>query len=880
MESALRKATIDVRLISLMKHLPLFFLIATSSFQLGCNNTENFPTEIILAEGWLFRESDSSDWFPASVPGTVHTDLYNNNLINDPFLGNNETDLQWIEDKDWEYKTTFTVDRELMGNDAVELEFDGLDTYADVYLNEQLILKADNMFRAWQVACKKFLREGENELRIHFHSPITKGQKKLNASPHLIPTSNEPKPVGYQTSIHTRKAQYHYGWDWGPRLVTSGIWRPINLRGWSGAKIRNVFYQLEKLTETSAHYSAHLEIEAVKEMQIDVHIAANSKPMREVSQQTKVAKGINFLSVSFNLDDPELWWPNGFGEQNLYQIKAKISSKGKILDSKEERIGVRKIELERKQDDVGTSFSFRVNGIPIFMKGANYIPPDFFNPRATNSYKDIIKAAKNAHMNMLRVWGGGVYENDEFYRLCDENGLLIWQDFMFACCMVPGKKDHLENIRLEAEQNVKRLRNRPSVALWCGNNENLTGWSEWDWKKLYNHSDNDSVTIWETYENLFYNILPTIVETFDPGKPYWPSSPSAEKNELQNRFSGDQHEWGVWFGQLPLSQYEANAGRFISEYGLQALPSLETIKQFDPKHWTEGLSSPVVTARQRSKMPWIEPGFDGYDMIEHYISLEYKPAKDFESFIYLSQLAQADALKRAGESHRRNKPTTMGSLYWQLADCWPTVSWSTIDFFGRRKAGYYAVEKAYREVILSISVHGDSIIVSVVSDRLDDFHGKAIIQVRDTDKGIYFSDSLQLAIDYDHPEIIATYDKMDLLSDIADEEAILKMTLLEKGVVIHQNSHLFVKAKSLKLIEPNIQIETTIQDTLIQIHVKSNAFAKSVELSTLDIGGTFSDNFFNLFPDEPVQVQFLPKNPVDNKLPYFQIRSLYDAHDK
>ena len=880
MESALRKATIDVRLISLMKHLPLFFLIATSSFQLGCNNTENFPTEIILAEGWLFRESNSSDWFPASVPGTVHTDLYNNNLINDPFLGNNETDLQWIEDKDWEYKTTFTVDRELMGNDAVELEFDGLDTYADVYLNEQLILKADNMFRAWQIACKKFLREGENELRIHFHSPITKGQKKLNASPHLIPTSNEPKPVGYQTSIHTRKAQYHYGWDWGPRLVTSGIWRPINLRGWSGAKIRNVFYQLEKLTETSAHYSAHLEIEAVKEMQIDVHIAANSKPMREVSQQTKVAKGINFLSVSFNLDDPELWWPNGFGEQNLYQIKAKISSKGKILDSKEERIGVRKIELERKQDDVGTSFSFRVNGIPIFMKGANYIPPDFFNPRATNSYKDIIKAAKNAHMNMLRVWGGGVYENDEFYRLCDENGLLIWQDFMFACCMVPGKKDHLENIRLEAEQNVKRLRNRPSVALWCGNNENLTGWSEWDWKKLYNHSDNDSVTIWETYENLFYNILPTIVETFDPGKPYWPSSPSAEKNELQNRFSGDQHEWGVWFGQLPLSQYEANAGRFISEYGLQALPSLETIKQFDPKHWTEGLSSPVVTARQRSKMPWIEPGFDGYDMIEHYISLEYKPAKDFESFIYLSQLAQADALKRAGESHRRNKPTTMGSLYWQLADCWPTVSWSTIDFFGRRKAGYYAVEKAYREVILSASVHGDSIIVSAVSDRLEDFHGKAIIQVRDTKKGIYFSDSLQLSIDYEHPEIIATYDKMNLLSDIAAEEAILQMTLLEKGVVIHQNSHLFVTAKPLKLIEPNIQIETTFQDTLIQLHLKSDAFAKSVELSTLDIEGTFSDNFFNLFPDEPVQVQFLPKNPVEKKLPYFQIRSLYDVLDK
>ncbi|HJL72082.1 MAG TPA: glycoside hydrolase family 2 protein, partial [Candidatus Poseidoniia archaeon] len=367
----MRKATIDVRLTSLMKHLSLFFLFAASFLQLGCNKTESFPTEIILSEGWLFRESNSSDWFPATVPGTVHTDLLNNNLINDPFLGNNEADLQWIEDNDWEYKTTFIVDQELMENDVVELEFDGLDTYSDVYLNEQPILKADNMFRAWQIACKKFLREGENELRIHFHSPITEGQEKLNASPHFIPTSNEPKPVGYQTSVHTRKAQYHYGWDWGPRLVTSGIWRPIDLRGWSGAKIRNIFYQLKKLTETSAHYSVHLEIETVKEMLIDIHIAANSKSMREISQQTNVEKGTNFLSLDFIIDNPELWWPNGFGDQNLYQIKAKISSKGKILDSKNERIGIRVIELVGEPDDVGTSFFFRVNGVPVFMKGAN-----------------------------------------------------------------------------------------------------------------------------------------------------------------------------------------------------------------------------------------------------------------------------------------------------------------------------------------------------------------------------------------------------------------------------------------------------------------------------------------------------------------------------
>ncbi|HIB96648.1 MAG TPA: glycoside hydrolase family 2 protein [Candidatus Marinimicrobia bacterium] len=876
----MKKATIDVRLTSLMKHLPLILLVAALSFQLGCNNAENLPTEITLTEGWLFRESNSSDWFPATVPGTVHTDLLNNNLINDPFLGNNEEDLQWIEDKNWEYKTIFFVDRELMGNDVIELEFDGLDTYADVYLNEQPILKADNMFRAWRVACKKILREGENELRIHFHSPVRVGQRKLETSPYLIPTSNEPKPVGYQTSVHTRKAQYHYGWDWGPRLVTSGIWRPIVLSGWSSVKIRSVFYQLNKLTEANAHYSAHLEIEAAKEMQIDAHIALNSKIAGEVTKQTKLNKGMNFLSVDFIIDNPKLWWPNGLGKQNLYQITTEVLSKGEILDSKEERIGVKTLELIREPDDVGTSFYFRINGEPVFMKGANYIPPDFFNPRATKSYEDLISAAKHAHMNMLRVWGGGVYENDDFYRLCDENGILIWQDFMFACCMVPGNKDHLENIRLEAEHNIKRLRNHPSVALWCGNNENLTGWREWGWKKQYNHSDNDSVAIWETYEELFYNILPTAVETFDPGKPYWPSSPSGKKNELQNRSSGDQHEWGVWFGQMPLSHYESNAGRFISEYGLQALPSLETVKQFDPQHWNNGLSSPVLTARQRSKMPWIEPGFDGYDMIEHYISLEYKPAKDFESFIYLSQLAQADALKRAAEAHRRNKPTTMGSLYWQLADCWPTVSWSTIDFFGRRKAGYFAIERAYREVIISASDHGDSIEVSVISERLNNFQGEAIIRLRNTEKGIYLADSIQVVTDNDQPKIIAMYDKIDLLSEVTAEGAILQMILLEKGAVIHQNYHLFVKSKSLILTEPKIEIQTTFQNELIHLQLQSDVFVKSVELSSIDIEGFFSDNFFNLFPGEPVKVQFQPKKSGGKKPPHFQIRSLFDTLDK
>ncbi len=859
------------------KNRHLLLILAPSILLFDCARNESAPLVIKLDREWSFREVDSSEWSPARIPGTVHTDLFTNGRIADPFLENNEFELQWIEEKDWEYKVDFNVDKTLLHHETVELEFEGLDTYADVFLNGQQILSADNMFRSWKVPCKEYLQAGKNELKLIFYSPIGHGQRKLDRLPYLIPTSNEPKPIGIQTSVHTRKAQYHYGWDWGPRLVTSGIWRPVTLKAWSSATLRDVFYQLNKLTKTTAHYTTHLELESTKNQTVDLILSIIGESWPGVRKTVRTEAGLNKFSIDFDIENPELWWPNGYGKQRLYRMKVDVIGEGSLLDSKEEKIGVRTVELIREPDENGSSFKFNVNGISIFMKGANYIPADFFNPLASERYAEVMEAAKNSHMNMLRVWGGGIYENNEFYRLCDENGILIWQDFMFACCMIATDAHHLENIRLEAEENVKRLRNHPSLALWCGNNENLTGWKEWDWKQIYNHSDTDSVTIWKTYQRLFYKTLPTVVQTFDPGKAYWPSSPSSEGNRLQNRFSGDQHEWGVWFGQQPFSHYEQNAGRFISEYGIQSFPALATVKKFDPSHWKNGLSSPVVAARQRSMMAWIQPGFDGYDMIEHYIGLRYQPARDFESLLYLSQLSQADALKHAAEAHRRNKPTTMGSLFWQLIDCWPTVSWSTIDYYGRWKAAHYAIEQAYRDVIITASEQHDSLYISIVSDRIEKFRGKAVIRLRDTGNRVLRSDTISVTTTNDQPERTASYNIKSLLDGLPAEKAVIQMTLLEGEDVIHQNTHLMVKPKELRLEKPLVHLTSFNKDGRIELKLETDVFAKSVEISTAEGNGKFSNNFLDLFPHEKVRITFVPRKTLAGKLPQFQIRSLYDV---
>jgi len=466
-----------------------------------------------LHRDWEFRMVGDEKWLPATVPGVVHTDLLNGGVIEDPFYRTNEKDLQWIGEEDWEYRTEFTVEEPLFNMDHVELVLEGLDTYADVYLNDSLVLSADNMFLEWQVDCKSILIQGANEMRVVFKSPVESAMSKWEALPYRLPASNDGGEE--QVSVFTRKAPYHYGWDWAPRLLTSGIWRPVYLEAWDHARIKDVQVIQKSITEKEAQYDIVFEVESDgSEKEMELFVGGTSKSVL-------VKEGTNFETVSFVIKDPKLWWTNGLGEQNLYNLNCSLKLRGKVIDREDKRIGVRTLELVRQKDTIGESFFFKLNGQPVFMKGANYIPQDVFLPRVSrDQYRHLIESAAECNMNMIRVWGGGIYERDMFYDLCDEYGILVWQDFMFACSMYPGDADFLSSVEKEVSQQVKRLRNHPSLALWCGNNEVDVAWHNWGWQKQYEINSVDSAKIWADYLNLFEELIPKVVSRLNPHTAY------------------------------------------------------------------------------------------------------------------------------------------------------------------------------------------------------------------------------------------------------------------------------------------------------------------------------------------------------------------------
>ena len=852
----------------------LLIILFSILVNFGCVNKKSF-SNIKLSENWTFRNVNTENWYPAQVPGHIHTDLLKNDLISDPFLGMNELELQWIENEDWEYLAQFNINPDFLNHDKIEITFEGLDTYADIFLNESLIHRSDNMFIPWVVSVKPFLKEGKNILKVYFHSPVKKGQNSLEVHPHLIPASNEAKPIGHQTSVFTRKAQYHFGWDWGPRLVTSGIWRPITLNGWDIAKIKDVYYHLDSLSLSSANYNIELSIESIKNIDTEITIHLNNKT---TSHKVYLKSGMNILKINDKIMFPELWWPNGLGNQKLYEAEIILTANSQIIDRITNKIGVRKIEVMQQPDSQGSSFYFRVNDIPVFMKGANYIPGDFFNVRASKRYEEVIQNAVEANMNMLRVWGGAVYENDEFYNFCDQKGILVWQDFMFACCMVPGGK-HIQNIEREAIENIKRLRNHPSLALWCGNNESLTGWKEWNWQNLYSLHGKDSVDVWKNYEKVFHEILPNAVDSLDPGKFYWSSSASSEFGKLQNKSKGDQHEWGVWFGQMPFSRYEKNAGRFISEYGLQSLPEITTVQKMDTtiSKWT--LKTQALKFRQRSKMPWIEEKFDGFDMMEHYIKLYYPSPDNLEEFIYLSQLTQALGLKTAIHSHRRNKPYTMGSLYWQIDDVWPTVSWSTVDYFGKWKAAHYEVKKAFEPILITSSITDTIVTITIINDELDSISGNLFIDVFTFNGNRIYSTDLQLEIEPNSTTVSYSKTMEELLCGQEKNKVFLYAYIESNGENIAKNNFYFTKPKFLLLVSPKITTSTSKLDNKWEFSLLSTTLAKDVFLSIEGVEGSWSNNYFDLLPGREKTVTFKTNLKIETDKPKLNILTLEDVFD-
>ena len=871
-----------MRIFFLLLLIPLFSLSQTTELSLSKYN-------------WQFRKKGDKEWLTASIPGTVHTDLLANKLIADPYYGDNEKQLQWIENEDWEYKTYFDVSKQELNQQHIELQFEGLDTYANVFLNDSLILVADNMFRSWNVDVKKILKVGDNYLKIVFQSAVKRGKKEATKLNYTLPGDEK---------VFARKAQYQYGWDWGPRFVTCGIYKDIKLKYWNNARIVDVKYALNKLTDSIAELELVCEIKCEVSGKYIVSVTENWKEELGSKfenyknlQPVNIKKGEEFIIFKYQIKNPKRWWTNGLGAQVLYPFTISLSSENETLDNKVLSIGLRTLELVQEKDSIGKSFYFKLNGVPVFMKGANYIPPDNFLPRVTKSdYEKIVQNAADANMNMLRVWGGGVYADDDFYNACDQKGILVWQDFMFACAMYPADETFVNTLVYELRDQIARLEKHTCLALWCGNNEVDEGWKNWGWQKQYHYSATDSTKIWNDYTNLFDTIIPDMVNSFCPANNelerscfYIPSSPSIGWGHKESLQQGDAHYWGVWWGMEPFEIYKTKVGRFMSEYGFQGMPSIECFKNMgaiqrpsDRLNFDDSITRyykmyDTIILNAHQKHP------TGYKTINTYMERDFKVPKDFENYVYVSQLLQAEGMKTAIEAHRRAKPYCMGTLYWQLNDCWPVTSWSSIDYYGNWKASHYQAKRSYENIIVSINEEDDKLKINIVNDELKKQEGTVEMKLIDFKGNILWNKSIEVLIKSNSSSVYFSIDKNEF-SKFDLKQIVLSASLKLNDERKISSEYYFVKPKDLLLEKPEINL-TYVKDSTYQI--TTNVFAKDVFISSQSEYGRWSDNYFDLLPNEKKLIYLHRNNGSDLSSPSvlsprlksaINIKSLYDIN--
>ncbi|MDT5271838.1 MAG: beta-mannosidase [Acidobacteriota bacterium] len=843
--------------------LPLLLLLAAQFVQAQTQTTSK--TTISLDSGWTFRQVGKDEWRKATVPGSVQTDLLANKLIEDPFYRDNEPKLQWIGKTDWEYRTTFDVPAALLRRRNVQLVFEGLDTYATVYLNDRAVLEADNMFRTWRVDAKAGLKAGSNTLRVVFRSPINEVLPRMKELGYELPASNDQ---GEKTSPHTRKAPYQYGWDWGPRFVTCGVWKPARLEAWDDARLVDLHVLQNHLGKDSAQLTTEVEVESSGASDAVLVVEDPSDKRVTTRQTVKLSPGTNRFALKLSIPNPQLWWPAGLGSQKLYTLRAQLISGNRVSDELSTRTGLRTLELRQQADAAGKSFTFVVNGVPVFAKGANWIPADSFPERVTRErYRHLLQSARDANMNMLRVWGGGYYESDEFYELCDELGIMVWQDFMFACSMYPGDEKFLESVRAEATDNVRRLRNHPSIVIWVGNNEVETAWQHWGWKQKL------PAKLWDDYKKIFHGVLPEVVAEQDPTRPYWPSSPSSNLEEdSDSQRMGDVHYWEVWHASKPFDYYERQRPRFMSEYGFQSFPSIETVNAYTLPS-DHDIQSPVMLAHQKHPR--------GNQLIREYMLRDFPEPKDFESFLYASQVLQAEGIKVGAEHLRRIMPHNMGSLYWQLDDCWPVASWSSVDYFGRWKALQYYARRFYSPVLVSPHVEDGQVKLYVVSDRTEPLRAELHVRLLDFDGRALSETTSPVEVSPLTSKVYQSIPVAALLEGRDPSRVFLHCELLAEGQVISSNTLFFRPFKELSLAAPNVstQVSRTRGETAVTL--STDRLARAVQLSAEGLEGSFADNFFDLLPGQKVTIGFRSSRPftTDELRRRLRVRTLSDAFD-
>ena len=787
---------------------------------------------------WLFRQAGKPDWYPAAVPGCNFTDLLSNSLIDDPFYGVNEKDCEFVGKSDWEYKRSFTVSKDEMESDGIYLCAEMLDTLASISINGRLIGSAENCFTAYEFPIKSFLKAGENEISIYFKSPVnfvSDIYKKEGAVPNMN---------GQNGIVHIRKPQSHFGWDWGPVLVPCGITGDICLDFTDTARLGDI-----SVVQEHKDGSVTLKIDAETKREND---GAVKTDISVICPDGEVLKAVG-ESAEFKIENPQLWWTyelSGKGVQPLYEVNVKLKKGRKILDEKSVKVGLRTLILNREKDKYGQQFCFELNGVPIFAKGANVIPADQFVNRFDKEKREkFFDAVRFSNMNMLRVWGGGYYADDEFLAKCDEMGILVWQDFQFSCQAYPFfKESFLKNVKKEIAYNVKRCCAHPSLAVWCGNNEIEQMRTMWLPFRDYH----------EWIEKFFYDILENEIRKTDTLTPYIPGSPcGAGYNRGINQDNvGDNHLWSVWHGLQPMNYYRKRYARFCSEFGFESLPDLKTIRQFSTEADYD-LNSEVFLSHQKCK--------NGNSKMVYYITSRFNLPAKFEDYVYLSQVTQMECVEDATSHWRRNRGRCNGALYWQLNDCWPVCSWAGMDYNYNYKALQYAARRFNAPVCISVEDSRNEIRVFVHNDKTES------VNVRT--EAFFFGFVNERIECFDENITVEPLD-VQCVFTLADGE-VTKYSRRkngfcvrlydENGVMLMQKAVLLDKEKNVALPKARITKEVSIKEGLVKIYLKTDRFARLVCLSSDISSEPFSDNFFDLLPGQEYTVTAAVPEGIDEK---------------
>ncbi|WP_167957487.1 beta-mannosidase [Anaerosporobacter faecicola] len=795
-----------------------------------------------------------------TIPGSVLSGLLENGLLEDPYYRTNEYFTRKVLGEDFVFTRRFQLDKKQ--GMVYELLCDGIDTIADLYVNDQLVQSVDNMHIRYQIPCTEVLKNGENTIRIVFQSPITYIENYIpeeGKEIHFTTTGAMPR------NQYIRKAHSMFGWDWGPQLPDMGIWRDIAIRGFSVAHLDDV-----KIKQEHGKGQVTLLTEASVTLEdgrrLGIMEAQDCVTGLEVQYDLRTPNGehISFKQNQCVVEQPQLWWPNRYGEQPLYTIQATLRYKGESIDEKSYRIGLRTLTVSREKDQWGEEFAFCVNGVKIFAKGANYIPEDCVYNRITKERLEyLIDSSVEVGYNCLRVWGGGYYPSNEFYDLCDEKGLIIWQDFMYACNLYELTEHFQQSIEEETRDNVRRLRHHACLGLWCGNNEIETAWQNWG--EFSNHSD----ALRKDYLTIFEEIIPRILGQEDEATFYWPSSPSSGGNfqDPDGNNQGDRHYWDVWHGEKPFSDYENYYFRFCSEFGFQSFPCLETIKTFtvpeDRNIFTEVMESHQKNGSANGK-------------IMRYISDNFLYSKDFQSLIYISQVLQGIAMKYGIEHWRRNRGRCMGSIYWQLNDDWPVASWSSIDYFGRWKALHYMARHFYADVLGSLKIDGTILTPYVQNETRVDTATQITIYVKDLDCNVIYEKTASV-----HTKAlgVTSTEAIDVKPYTFDCEnkVILEAKFVHSDGTCTNQVELLRPYKYMRLKQAHITCDVKRRENQLILTVASDAVALFTEITVHGVDVILSDNYFHLTDkEEHVITATLPEEYEG--VPNVTICSLCDSY--